>query len=82
MQLDSINDKADYKTVNDAIKSIGFTRQASTFWKIVASVIHLVSLIWTIFGIIYRFVAGAPVVNGLGDGQPSGVYRGGCYEVK
>jgi len=45
MQLASIDDKADYKTVNDAIKSIGFTQQASTFWKVVAAVIHLVSQI-------------------------------------
>ena len=43
MQLASIDDKADYKTVNEAIKQIGFTKQASTFWKIVAAVIHLVS---------------------------------------
>jgi len=42
MQLASIDDKADYKTVNEAIKQIGFTKQASTFWKIVAAVIHLV----------------------------------------
>jgi len=43
MQLSSIDDKADYKTVNDAIRQIGFTEQAATFWKVVAAVIHLVS---------------------------------------
>jgi len=53
MQLASIDDKADYKTVNDAIKSIGFTQQANTFWKIVAAVIHLVSSYWTTFFVIY-----------------------------
>ena len=43
MQLASIDDKADYKTVNAAIKSIGFADKADTFWRIVAAVIHLVS---------------------------------------
>jgi len=58
MQLASIDDKADYKTVNEAIKQIGFTKQASTFWKIVAAVIHLVGETRTIFGqrIIYTTI--------------------------
>jgi len=43
MQLASIDDKADFKTVNEAIKQIGFTQKANTFWKIVAAVLHLVS---------------------------------------
>ena len=43
-QLASIDDKADYKTVNEAIRQIGFTPKASTFWKIVAAVIHLGSV--------------------------------------
>jgi len=43
MQLASVDDKADYKTVNEAIKQIGFTKQATSFWQIVAAVIHLVS---------------------------------------
>ena len=41
-QVASIDDKNDYRMVNDAIKAIGFGANAETFWKIVAAVLHLV----------------------------------------
>ncbi|ELU10080.1 hypothetical protein CAPTEDRAFT_167519 [Capitella teleta] len=40
-RVSSINDKKDFKTVNDALKGIGFAQEAETMWKIVASVLHL-----------------------------------------
>lgn len=43
-KLASIDDRADFKTVNEAIKQIGFTQKANTFWKIVAAVLHLGSV--------------------------------------
>lgn len=43
-KVSSIDDRADYKAVNDAMKVIGFGQHASTFWKIVAAILHLGSL--------------------------------------
>lgn len=40
----SLNDKADYKAVNEAMNTIGFGQYAETFWKIVAAVLHLGSV--------------------------------------
>lgn len=43
-KLASIDDKKDFKAVNDAIKSIGFGDYTDTFWHIVAAVLHLGSV--------------------------------------
>jgi myosin-1 len=39
----SIDDKADMRAVNEAIKTIGFNQHTDTLWNIVAAIIHLVS---------------------------------------
>lgn len=43
-QVASINDKQDFRAVMDAMKATGFSEiEMSTTWKLVASVLHLVS---------------------------------------
>ena len=42
-QVASINDKADFRTVNDAMRAIGFKREhIDTLWRMVAGILHLV----------------------------------------
>ena len=44
-QATGIDDKKDYEVVNKAMKMIGFSdRERETVWKIVAVIIHLVSI--------------------------------------
>ncbi|ESN98581.1 hypothetical protein HELRODRAFT_192996 [Helobdella robusta] len=40
-QVSSLNDSADFKAVNEAMKVIGFYDHSKTFWSIVAAIIHL-----------------------------------------
>lgn len=43
-RVKSIDDGADFKNVNDAMKIIGFGQHAETFWKVVAAIVHLGTL--------------------------------------
>ena len=44
--MGSINDKQDFRNVMDAMKATGFTEtEVKTLWKVVAAVLHLVSLL-------------------------------------
>lgn len=44
-RVDSIADKSDYKTVQSAFKTLGFTTdQVDAIWRIVAAILHMVSV--------------------------------------
>lgn len=44
-RVDSIADKSDYKAVQSAFKTLGFTtEQVDAIWRVVAAILHLVSV--------------------------------------
>lgn len=44
-QVATIDDKSDFRTVNNAMKAVGFSSDdINTIWKMVAAVLHLVSI--------------------------------------
>lgn len=44
-RVDSIADKSDYKTVQAAFKTLGFTpEQVDAIWRVVGAILHLVSV--------------------------------------
>ena len=59
LQVASINDKSDYRTVNEAMRAIGFKREhVDTLWRIVAAILHLVSdTLWRIVAAFLHLVS-------------------------
>jgi len=44
-QVATIDDKSDFRTVNNAMKAVGFSNDdIESIWKMVAAVLHLVSI--------------------------------------
>jgi myosin heavy subunit len=43
LQVASLNDKSDYRAVEQAIKTVGFGDYADTIWRTLAAILHLVS---------------------------------------
>lgn len=41
-QVPSLNDKSDYRAVEQAIRTVGFADCADTLWRTLAAIIHLV----------------------------------------